>query len=193
MQINLPEKRALSTLLQKAVFQPVSIAVLLLSLIILTGCKTPVQEKQQKEEDPYEKPLLNMNKYMKEKHRDQITAFIDRTGWEMQESSSGLWYQVLQKGDGPIPEEGDRVVYAYQTRLLDGTLCYQADTIHPETIVIGNGSVITGLAEGLSLLQEGAVARLIIPPYLAHGNFGDRDCIPGSAILLIHIRVMEVN
>lgn len=192
MRINLPENKSLSTLLKKADSKGKALAVLLL-LIVFTGCKTPVQEEKQQEEYPYEEPLLEMNKYMKEKHRDQITAFIDRAGWEMQESPSGLWYQVLEEGDGPTPEEGDRVVYAYQTRLLDGKLCYQADTIHPETIVIGNGSVITGLAEGLSLMQEGAVARLIIPPYLAHGNFGDRDCIPGSAILLIRIRVMEVN
>ena len=192
MRINLPESKSFLSPLKKTDSKGKTLAVLLL-LIVFTGCKTPVQEVQQQEKNPYEEPLLEMNKYMKEKQHDQITAFIDRTGWEMLETPSGLWYQVLEEGDGPTPEEGDRVVYAYQTRLLDGTLCYQADTIRPETIVIGNGSVITGLAEGLSLLQEGAVARLIIPPYLAHGNFGDRECIPGSAILLIRIRVMEVK
>ncbi|MCA1747293.1 MAG: hypothetical protein LC655_06320 [Bacteroidales bacterium] len=43
------------------------------------------------------------------------------------------------------------------------------------------------------LLREGSKARFIIPPYLAHGNFGDMDKVPGSAILLTEVEVLEVK
>ncbi len=166
----------------------------LIIIILLSACKTtPVLERIKEESDPYSEPLLEVNRYIKERNRDQIVAFIDRSGWIMTETSTGLWYMIMEQGSGPLVQEGDFVVYSYKTRLLSGTYCYSADTINPKTIVIGKGNVEAGVEEGLLLLNENSKARFIIPPHLAHGNFGDRDKIPGTSNLIVDINVLMLR
>lgn len=141
----------------------------------------------------YKYSFIEANKYTRERNRELIQAFINRTAWDMKETSTGLWYKILDPGTGEHVEEGRMIYYSYQTRLINGTICYTADTINPKKIVVGKGNIESGLEEGLLLLREKSRARFIIPPYLAHGNFGDMDKIPGSAILIIDVHVLEVK
>ncbi len=130
---------------------------------------------------------------MRERNRELIMAFIERVGWNMTETSTGLWYMILDPG-GNIPVERNKLVYyAYETRLINGTFCYAADTTAPGKIVVGKGNIEAGLEEGMLLLRNKSKARFIIPPYLAHGNFGDRDKIPGSSILIIDVQILDVK
>jgi len=165
----------------------------ILLVILLGSCNTPVQEKQKKAIDPYTKPLLQANKYMQERNREQIQAFIERTGWDMQETETGLWYMISEPGDGAPILQDNMVVYSYETRLLSGKFCYSADTTNPKKIVIGKGGVEAGIEEGLKLLKGNSRAKFIIPPHLGHGNFGDRQEIPAAAILLVEVDVIRVR
>lgn len=171
----------------------IKIALFFAGAVFTPACDAPVQEPANSEPDRYSEPLLEVNRYMLERNRDRIEAFVSRAGWDMQETPSGLWYMITESGDGRKTEEGYLVSYAYTTRLLDGTFCYGADTTSPKKIVLGKGNIESGLEEGLGLLRAGDRARFIIPPYLGHGNFGDRECIPGSAILLVDLHLLDVK
>ncbi len=161
--------------------------------MLLTSCKPPVQENDAGPDETVQRSLIETNQYMRERHRDHMMAFADRAGWEMTETSTGLWYEILRRGTGQ-PVEKDRLVkYAYETRLLNGNVCYAADTADPKKIIAGKGNIEAGLEEGLRLMREGGRARFLIPPHLGHGNFGDRQCIPGSSVLLITVEVLEVK
>jgi FKBP-type peptidyl-prolyl cis-trans isomerase FkpA len=162
-------------------------------MVFISGCKAPVQERKEDPGTDLRRMLLKTNQYMRERHREHMVAFADRTGWEMTETPTGLWYMVLEEGHGPGIQRENLVTYTCETRLIDGQLCYAADTNSPKKIVIGKGGVEAGLEEGLLLLKEGDKARFIIPPYLAHGNFGDGAKIPGSAILLMEVQVLSVK
>ena len=162
-------------------------------ILLLSSCQTPVQEEVKRGGDLHSKSLLNVNKYMQERNRELIMAFLERTGWEMQESATGLWYMILEEGIGDKAELDNMVVYAFETRLMSGELCYSANTIDPKKIVIGKGGVEAGIEEGLCLLGEGGKARLIVPTYLAHGNFGDRQEIPGGALLLVDLELVGIR
>ncbi|MEX0982338.1 MAG: FKBP-type peptidyl-prolyl cis-trans isomerase [Bacteroidales bacterium] len=167
--------------------------ILVIGLIILSACRTPVQERAEVVEDETEHAFIETNKYIRERHREHIMAFAGRVGWEMTETPTGLWYMIMEKGDGPAVQRGKVVVYAYETRLLNGKICYSATATEPKRIVAGKGNIEAGLEEGLLLLREGSKARFIVPPHLAHGNFGDMDQIPGSSVLLIEVHVIEVK
>jgi len=168
---------------------------LLVALIALIACscKTPVQEREENQGDKIGESFIETNKYIRERHRDQIMAFATRAGWEMTETPTGLWYQVLQRGMGSSVQTGKLVTYTYTTQLINGKICYSADTSNPKKIVVGKGHIEAGLEEGLLLMREGGRARFMIPPYLAHGNFGDGGCIPGSSILIVEVEVLSVN
>ena len=93
----------------------------------------------------------------------------------------------------PLIVDGDIVSYTFSSTLLDGTPCYEASIENPKEIVVGKGGVESGVEEGLKLLKRGSRAILLIPPHLAHGNFGDRNRIPGNSVLIYRIEVQDVR
>ena len=170
------------------------ISLPLFTLLLLTqSCNAPVQERSEEVADHVGRTFIETNLYIRVRHREHIMAFINRVGWDMTETSTGLWYMLLERGDGPTVERNKLISYTYETRLITGNICYSADTAAPKTIVTGKGGIEAGLEEGLLLLREGSRARFIIPPYLAHGNFGDGDKIPGSSILITEVEILEVK
>jgi FKBP-type peptidyl-prolyl cis-trans isomerase FkpA len=146
--------------------------------LILCSCRPPVQEMDKGEPDQVKEQFVRANQYMQQRHQDHIAAFVERMGWDARATPSGLWVVIDSAGTGAVIDEGDRVTYSYESLLLDGTPCYQADQEHPRTIVVGKGGVESGVEEGMRLMREGTSATLLIPPHLGHGNFGDRDRIP---------------
>lgn len=130
---------------------------------------------------------------MQMRHQDQIAAFVDRVGWDARGTATGLWIVIEKGGDGPKIIDGDHVSYSFSSSLLDGTPCYEATNNNPKQIVVGKGGVESGVEEGLKQLTRGSRAILLIPPHLAHGNFGDRNKIPGNSVLIYKIDIQEVR
>jgi FKBP-type peptidyl-prolyl cis-trans isomerase FkpA len=168
-------------------------AFVLLFLLLLSACDPPVQETKEQEDDPVSEQLIRANRYMQQRHQDQIAAFLERTGWKADVTTSGLWIVLEKAGAGKHIGEGSRVSYAFESTLLDGTPCYEANKDHPKEIVVGKGGAESGVEQGLQKLAEGTEAIFLIPPHLAHGNFGDREKIPGNSVLIYRIEVLKVE
>jgi peptidylprolyl isomerase len=109
-------------------------------------------------------------------------------------TTSGLKYLILQKGDGEKPKKGDRVSVHYTGYLTDGTkFDSSVDRKKPFEFPLGMGQVIKGWDEGVSLLNIGDKAKLIIPPELAYGPRGAGGVIPPNAILIFEIELLGVE
>lgn len=174
-------------------FRLIRDTLLLLFVLSVSGCKPPVQEQEERGPDPLSEQFIRVNQYMLQRHQDQISAFIDRVGWKAEVTPSGLWIVIRKPGNGMRIGENDRVTFAFESTLLDGTPCYSASAEHPKVITIGQGAVEKGVEQGLRKLHEGAEAVFFIPPHLAHGNFGDRDKIPGNSVLIYTVQVLKVE
>ncbi len=162
-------------------------------LLLVTSCDPPVQKQAVREVDEVSEQFVRANQYMLRRHQDQIDAFVERVGWDASVTPSGLWIIMEDSGSGPRIVENSRVTFTFESMLLDGTPCYSATEKQPKTIVVGTGGVESGVEQGLQLMKKGGVAAFIIPPHLAHGNFGDRDKIPGNTVLIYHVKVLEVQ
>lgn len=162
-------------------------------LILCISCQSPVQEQKQAKPDAVSEQFIRANQYMQRRHQDHIAAFVERVGWSARKTPSGLWIVVKKPGNGVQVEEGDRVTYTFESMLLDGTPCYSAGVEDPKSIIVGQGGVESGVEEGLLMMQQGTEATLLIPPHLGHGNFGDRNRIPGNTVLIYHLKVIGVE
>lgn len=137
--------------------------------------------------------LVGANRILVKKDQERIKSFVERKGWDMTESPSGLWYQVYEKGRGTKAEKGMTISLNYAVSLLDGTLCYSSDSLGIMQFRIGQGGVESGLEEGVLLLREGDRARFIMPPHLAHGLTGDGERIPQRAIIVYDVEVVGLE
>ena len=107
---------------------------------------------------------------------------------------SGLYYVETEKGDGPNVEQGQTVSVHYEGRLIDGTVfdsSYERDT--PLDFVVGAGQVIPGWDEGISLMNVGGKALLLIPSKIGYGERGAGQVIPPYSTLIFEVELVEVK
>jgi FKBP-type peptidyl-prolyl cis-trans isomerase FkpA len=168
-------------------------ACVLVPVLLFTGCRKSEKPVSDEEYRRTREALVGANRLLVKKDAEKIKAFVHRNSWNMQQTSSGLWYMIIRQGQGRQARVGDRITLTYRLELLDGTLCYSSDSLGLKCFRIGQGGVESGLEEGVLLLREGDSARFILPPHLAYGLMGDGDRIPARSILLYMIDVVHLE
>jgi FKBP-type peptidyl-prolyl cis-trans isomerase len=166
--------------------------ICIITPIALSFCSRKSDDKADIPKD-YRQKLEKINKVLVDKDAENIKQFIDRRGWEMKTTQSGLWYMIYKTGNGNAVKKNYFIELKYKTWLLDGTLVYSSDSLGVKSFRVGQGGVEPGLEEGVLLLNEGSHARFILPPHLAFGLIGDDNKIPGRAIIVYDIEVVRIN
>ncbi|MEO5651154.1 MAG: FKBP-type peptidyl-prolyl cis-trans isomerase [Ginsengibacter sp.] len=104
---------------------------------------------------------------------------------------SGLQYEILTKGTGPIPKETDTVKANYIGSLIDGNE-FDNSYKRGQPLEIPVGGVIQGWVEALQLMPVGSKWKLFIPSDLGYGDRGAGGAIPGGAALVFTIELLEI-
>ena len=102
---------------------------------------------------------------------------------------SGLVFQVLTEGEGPMPADGDTVSVLYTGRLSDGSEFDSTD----KPVDLSVSGVVPGMSEGLKMMKPGGRYRLVIPSDLGYGNRGIRGVIPGGAALDFTVELVGIK
>ena len=161
----------------------------------MVSCRLNYHEQKRKEQlaqRQYEENLVKANRGLISRDSSKILGVIRARGWDMRVSSTGLWYQILDKGNGPKAEPGQLAVLDYNVRLLSNKLVYSSDSTGLLRFRISKSSVERGLEEGVLYLNEGDSARFILPPYMAHHLLGDQKRIPPRAIIIYEVRLKSL-
>lgn len=106
----------------------------------------------------------------------------------MTRTASGLYYQDLEPGEGPVAEAGDSVTVRYAGYLSNG-VSFDAGDLPP--YVVDQANLIPGFAEAVRGMREGGVRKAVIPPALGYGSAG-RGGIPGGAILIFDLEMLSL-
>jgi FKBP-type peptidyl-prolyl cis-trans isomerase len=162
--------------------------VFIVLLYTLLSCKDN-QVKSSMDSKPGKHEMADLNRYLVQKDRERIKNYIERKGLRMNESPTGLWYQIIKDGTGKLFIDNDNVVLDYECSLLDGTKCYSSKNLGPKELMLGKSEMETGLNEGLRMLRPGAEAIFIIPPFLAYGLIGDKKMIPPRAVIVYNVNI----
>ncbi len=162
--------------------------ILLISGLI--SCNT-AHERQDGSKAPGKNEMAELNRYMIQKDRERIQNYIERKELHMNESGSGLWYQIISEGSGDYFSDNDRIVMEYECSLLDGTGCYSSTESGPKEIILGRSELESGLNQGLRMLKPGGEALFILPPFLAYGLVGDGKKIPPRSVVVYNISIVS--
>lgn len=149
-----------------------------------------VVSSQEAKEDK-DAPYVEGNKNIMRRENEEMQMFIQRYGWQMQRTPTGLYVEVLEPGSGETFVEGDRVAMRYRTFLFSGEQVYSSDSDGVKVFVVNRSEEIDALHEAAQLLRPGAKARLVIPSYLGYGVAGDGDCIQGLQPFMMEVSVLK--
>ena len=141
--------------------------------------------------DDKDAPYVEGNKNIMRRENEEMQMFIQRYGWQMQRTPSGLYIDILDPGKGDLYKEGDPVNLEYRTFLLTGEMIYCSDSLGPQHFVVNRSEGIDALHEAVQMLRPDAKARLVIPSYLAYGVAGDGDRIQGLQPIMMEIHLTE--
>ena len=107
------------------------------------------------------------------------------------DEASGLQYEVVEEGNGPVPTANDQVKVHYTGRLIDGTV-FDSSIERGEPATFGVTQVIPGWVEALQMMKAGSKWRLYIPSQLAYGPNGAGGAIGPNATLIFDVELLEV-
>ena len=107
-------------------------------------------------------------------------------------TESGLQYEILTEGNGPIPKASDQVSVHYTGMLIDGKV-FDSSVERGKPQVLGASQVIKGWQEALQKMPVGSKWKLFIPYDLAYGERGAGGAIPPYAALIFEIELLKIE
>ncbi|MGE0089818.1 MAG: FKBP-type peptidyl-prolyl cis-trans isomerase [Bacteroidales bacterium] len=170
--------------------------IILVGFIIIQVLHVSCHKKQDDKTSiprDYKQKLEEINKVLLSKDTENIQQFIKRRGWQMQTTQSGLWFMIYSVGNSEKVAKNDLIELKYKLWLIDGSFISSSDSSGLKSFRVSQGGVEPGLEEGVLMMNKGSKARFILPPHLAHGVVGDGDKIPGRAILVYDVEVIDVK
>ncbi|MGZ2368754.1 FKBP-type peptidyl-prolyl cis-trans isomerase [Ancylomarina sp. YFZ004] len=123
----------------------------------------------------------------KSKNENDIINYITDNELEAQKTDTGLYYVIEEEGTGIQPDASSSVTVAYKGYFRNHQVFDKSESYTKKL-----QEVIKGWTEGIPYFKEGGKGKLLIPSHLAYGPYGRGD-IPGGAVLIFDINLIEVN
>lgn len=157
------------------------------------GCSQRPSHTKTQSNKSYKENLVKANKGLVSLDQDRIESFVNRHGWQMQKTESGMWYQIIDTNSNEKALAGKIAHLHYQVSLLDGTVCYTSDSLGIMQFKIGQGGVESGLEEAILKMRVGEKGRFIMPPHLGHGLLGDENKIPPRSVIVYSVELLKLT
>lgn len=125
----------------------------------------------------------------KEKEEKWFAKNAQKAG--VQQTESGLQYEIIEAGNDVKPVETDTVWVHYKGTLTDGTVFDEvAEDVEPISFPLSG--VVAGWREGLQLIGEGGHVKLYIPSALGYGERG-AGAIPPYSTIVFDVKLDKVG
>lgn len=148
--------------------------------------------------EEYEKELEYYQQLVEDadiEEQRKLQLFLDTNQVQFTALDNGMFYLPIKQGVGSTAEGGDHIKINYNGYFLNGKK-FESTYEHkqPLEFTFGEqGQVIAGFETAISLMNEGAKAKFIIPSRLAFGKTGSSTgIIPPYSTLIYEIEVISL-
>ncbi len=138
-------------------------------------------------------------KYTAEEEVIQREAYLDsmRNRYEVHKTEKGVYYIIVDEGEGDFARAGDTLTIGYQGFFIDGVLFDSSENNFPngkmEFVLEGDETrMIPGFEDGIKVMNKGAKVQLIIPSELAYGSQWNYN-IPPYQTLIFVIKLHDIK
>lgn len=151
--------------------------------------KEQIQEAMQKLQETSMKKQQEQAEENKKKGAEFLEKNKSATGVKV--TPSGLQYQVLTEGTGPVPKADDVIKAHYKGNLAIGGEQFDSSYDRGQPAEFPVKGVIPGWTEALQMMKVGSKFKLWIPADLAYGP-SPRPGIPANSVLAFEVELLEI-
>ena len=141
--------------------------------------------------------VIEEETYTEEKEQELLQTYLDyliEEDYDIDTTANGVYYVVLEEGDGIVPKYKDEVSVSYTGFFIGGAIfdtagdpAYNGYYTYTHKV----DGMIDGWEEGIETIKKGGTSLLIVPSKLAYGEYGYYD-IPPYTTLLFEIYVHDI-
>lgn len=117
----------------------------------------------------------------------EIQKYMKSNKIDCEKSASGLYYKIIEEGDGDFIQFTDKVLVKYKGSFLGGKVFDE----QKEVIEMAVSEQINAWKELMLQLKKGSKAYMIVSPQLGYGEY-KVDKIPPNSILVFELEVVDV-
>jgi len=172
-------------------------------LLLAASCQNPkptaqhtIEVKKSADEDnlllSLASELLPNPTTQAEKDKNIIINYVMDKGIEVQSTPTGIYYQLIEEGEGELAKWGDWVTVNYKGYTLDGQV-FDSSYKKGKPLEFYIGNMIAGWNEGLELMRPGGKALFLIPSDLGYGEKGFRKAIAPNTVLAFEVELLAVT
>ncbi len=118
----------------------------------------------------------------------QIERYLSEKNIECERSESGLYYKIINQGEGQKIKYKDIISFKYRGELLNGLVFDE----QKDPVEFKLEQLIACWKEIILELNTGGKAFIVSPPQLGYGDH-DLENIPKNSILTFEIEVTDVK
>ncbi|WP_339699087.1 gliding motility-associated peptidyl-prolyl isomerase GldI [uncultured Marixanthomonas sp.] len=155
-----------------------NIASLFILFIFAFSCKSPEARRPvHQSSGTFIHESAQRNKALYDEEKEYIQKIIDTdTTKDYIASDSGFWYYYNTK-DSIVenkPKLGDDVTFTYNIKELNGKTILTEEEVGLQRYKVDqtNQDLISGIRDGIKLMQEGETVTFLFPSYKAFGYYG---------------------
>lgn len=131
--------------------------------------------------------MLVMNQNLTIKEDSILKRVVLSQDKAFKRNDIGFWYRIDHVGHGSGIKDSIKCTVSYKMLSIGGKLLQSEN----KQVVIGKKQLVTGLEEGLKLMNKGDSATFIVPWYLAYGMKGKDASIPAYTSIICRIKVFN--
>jgi len=164
-----------------------------LLLFIFFSCQYNKKNTHSVIYEDFEEETIALNKEIIRREKADIELIAKRYKWNLIQTESGLYYQIVNNTKGEYPKRKDKVKIKGMIMLPDGREIYNSQTDGMKEFVVGLSDEPVGLHELVQLMRVGEQANAIIPSYLAYGTSGNGIDVPPLSSLVCKLELININ
>jgi FKBP-type peptidyl-prolyl cis-trans isomerase len=127
--------------------------------------------------------------------RIEILKHIESNELSLNETESGMFYEILSSGEGEQAAEGKTATFHIECQILKtGAVVESTLSADPVFVTINSSrtETISGINEALKMLKPGGKGTFYIPSHLGY-SYVPKDKIPPFSVLKIYIELIAVR
>lgn len=165
-------------------------------LVVITGCQNKQEARRpiSHSSGSFIKQSMDRNKKLIAGEEAEIARVIRQNKRvKFIASTKGFWYSYIATNtkDTLTPKKGDVALFDYEVKDLKGRIIYSQSELGPQTYFVDKQNIMTGLREGIKLMNRNEKINFLFTSHIAYGYHGDNKKIGTNKPLLCIVTLRD--